>query len=89
MPSRFLLLTIPMFGLALLAGSGDTWTTPEVIAGPGNYYTPQVVFASDGGVVVVWQGGREDDYEILMRSGRRGRTSRCCARGESCTRRAS
>lgn len=104
--------------LVIATHDGTSWGAPQVIAGPGNYYTPRTVFASDGarwtiwadhdgqdsqifcqrelgaatqtfeigdpvqpdlepgicsddsgGVVVVWQGWRTDDYEILMTTG--------------------
>ncbi len=107
--------------LAVATHDSAGWSAPQIVAGPGSYYTPRTVFSSDGarwivwtehdgtdsqirlrrdlgastqtftlgdalqpdlepsiapddsgGVVVVWQGWRTDNYEILMSSGGAG-----------------
>jgi hypothetical protein len=52
--------------LALATHDGASWS-PEILEGPGDFYTPQVVFASDGARWIVWAEHDGTDSQIRCR----------------------
>ena len=53
--------------IAVSRHDGTAWAAPEIVAGPGNYYTPSLAFASDGARWACWADHDGTDSQIFLR----------------------